>query len=292
MKEEPEFQRQHQIAQVYLRGFGFKKDEASKNNDRLSVFNPAKGHSEVVDIINFSVSTNIYDMPFEDDKHKRHFENESSRVENEYNRIINNCTYAFKINEKDETYLEAFVAGMICRSLYNRDMFIDRLKHKRTRDRFINEIAIFTDDKQELESLLNQVPLEYQINIVLCHLMEHLRYIFLSFNKVIFKCPEDYNWCTSDNPVVIDRKEVYDWTLPAEAELYFPLSKDFCLFMYHKKYNKSNNPLKKLRINKVNKIDFKTFDNIMMNQFAKNIASYYIFNGKIEPFNFIEKSYK
>jgi len=285
MKEEPKFQKQHQIPQVYLRHFGFKKDETSKKNDCITVLNPTKGHSEIVDIIDFTVKTNIYDMPFVDDKHKRHFENESNRVENEYNKIINNCTYAFQINPKDETYLEAFVAGMICRSIFNRDLFIDRLKNTTTRDKFINEITLFTDDKKELETLLSQVPLEHHINIVLGHLMEHLCHMFLFFNKIILKSPKGYSWSTSDNPVVIDRKELYDWTIPSEAELYFPLSKDFCLFMYHKKNNKSDNPLKKLPINRVSNIDFKTFDNIMMSQIAKNIATYYIFGEEIEPIN-------
>lgn len=142
-------------------------------------------------------------------------------------------------------------------------MFIESLlKTSDTRDKFINEITLFKGNSDETKELLKIFKIDFQLNIAICVLMSHMVTVLRQFKQVVIKDCENKGWLTTDNPVHLDKNGHHEWILPIESEIYFPLSKDFCLFMYHDKAKIDSNPLRKLKINKVNKIHFPLFEDI------------------------------
>ncbi len=86
MKIEPLKQNQHRLPKVYLKQFGYIK------NDKwwVSVYQIGKSFSDNILIESFTIGVNIFDIPTHDDNIKRHFENTSNIIENRYNIVISN----------------------------------------------------------------------------------------------------------------------------------------------------------------------------------------------------------
>ncbi len=97
--DESKLQGQPRISQVYLKQFG------CKGNDEwwISIYEKENDCIKNVLIEKFTKETNIFDLPFDDDKLKRHFENQSSLVENHYRKIISNITNQKRLIKKDST---------------------------------------------------------------------------------------------------------------------------------------------------------------------------------------------
>jgi len=93
-------------------------------------------------------------------------------------------------------------------------------------------------------------------------MMMYLSKVFETFDCVILKAPEDKGWFTSDNPVTIDKQGNFGYLIPQEAEIYFPLSKVYCLFMFSEDSEIKTNTLQKLKKNKINLIDDVTHKSI------------------------------
>ena len=86
---------------------------------------------------------------------------------------------------------------------------------------------------------------------------------------------------TTDNPVYMDRQDHNEWIIPIEAEIYFPLSKDFCLYMFHDKSKQNENILRQLKIDRVNKVDFTTFESMTKNN-LRNLNEFLIMPVELE----------
>ncbi|GAA4955389.1 hypothetical protein GCM10023314_31390 [Algibacter agarivorans] len=278
MKEHPEIQKQHRLSQVYLKKFGHQHE----GEWMVSVMKLGSEKTENVKVSEFTAEVNIFDLPFKDFETRRHFETLSGIIENDYNRLINNINNQKQLTPKDKDLLNNFVPNILCRTSHFRN-FLESLIHDlKVRKKLFEEITLFQEDNTT-ETLLEILKPETHLNVVIGTLMNHLVYIFRSFKKVILKCPNDYGWLTSDNPVFIDfQNSEEDWILPIESEIYLPLSKDYCLFMFNENSKKKSNPLRNLKRDKVNKLDFKTFDKIAQ-RIGRNLDEYLIFYERYEP---------
>ena len=112
--------------------------------------------------------------------------------------------------------------------------------------------------------------------------MHYLSNIFKHFNKVFIKDFENIGWLTTDSPVHLDTQKKCGVLIPIESEIYLPLSKDFCLFMYHPSSEIQTNPLRKLKKDRINEIDFETFEKISK-KMTFDYDKYLIFNTEYEP---------
>lgn len=278
MKKEPKFQNQHKLPQVYLKQFGFEKDDSFW----VSVLKVGTSKIQNIPISEFSAEINIFDLPFENDEIKRHYENLFNKVETRYRTILSNLKNQRKLIPKDKDYLNDFTANIICRTEPFRTFILELLKNKDTREKFIKEITMFSNDFNDTTNLLDIFKIDYQLNMSLGTVMNHLVSVFSSFEKIIIKEKNGTGWLTTNSPVFIDYKNNHSWIIPIEAEIYFPLSKDYCLFMFHPKSKNKENPLRKLKIDKINIIDFKLFDEISAKIISKDFREYLIMNREYE----------
>ncbi|MBK9638759.1 MAG: DUF4238 domain-containing protein [Bacteroidetes bacterium] len=266
-----EIQGQHRLSQIYLKQFGYKKEEKWW----VSVCKLGNKTTENLLIENFTKETNIFDLPFDNFKLKRHFENTSSILENRYQTVILNLKNQKRLTTVDRELLCNFDPNLLCRTLPFR-MFIDGLlRTEDTRDKLLNEITLLKGNNQETKSILSQLKIDHQLNVVIGILMNHMVKVLSNFRQVVIKAEENKGWLTTDNPVYLDRQGHFEWIIPIESEIYFPLSKDYCLFMYHEKSSIRNNPFRKLEQDKIHNIDSDIFDNLT-NKIILNMREYLI----------------
>tara|TARA_R110002050_G_scaffold297339_2_gene458598 strand:+ start:149 stop:1000 length:852 start_codon:yes stop_codon:yes gene_type:complete len=278
LKTHPEIQRQHRLSRVYLKKFGYQTD----GEWMISVAKIGSKKTDNVKISEFTAEENIFDLPFEDYEFRRHFETSSGRLESDYNRLCNNIKNQKQITSRDKDLLNHFVPNILCRTSNFRGFIHKLIQDVETRKSLLEEITLFQGDKAETADLLDILKPEVHLNIVIGTLMNHLVFIFKRFNKVILKCPEDYGWLTTDNPVFIDFQNNDEWVLPIDSEIFFPLTKEYCLFMFNENSELNSNPLRKLNRDKVNKLEFETFENIT-SKISRNLDEYLIFYERYEP---------
>lgn len=278
----PEKQKQHRLSQVYLKKFGYEE----KGIWMVSILKLGAEITENVKISEFTAEENIFDLPFKDFEIRRHFETLSGRIENDYPRLINNIENQKLLTPKDKDLLNYFVPNILCRTEDFRFFIKSLLDDVNTRNKLLNEITLFRQDDGQTELLLDILHPETHTNIVIGQLMNHLVYVFRRFKKIILKSPNGYGWLTSDNPVCIDLHGQNEWIIPIEAEVYFPLSKNYCVFLFNEESTLNSNPLRALKIDKVNQLDYETFSEIA-NKIARNLNKYLIFSERYEPTNIL-----
>jgi hypothetical protein len=286
--KEVEFQGQHRISQVYLKQFGFKRD----GKWYISVWKKCLNHTDIELVESFSKEINVFDLPYNDFKLRRHFENTSNIIEREYPKIINTIANQHQLISKHKYFLCLYVANLICRTKPYRDFFDLCLKNKWTRNKFLGEMTMFKEETlPELKQFLDELKADLQLNVAIDSLMNHLVHVFKAFSFIILKDFGNRGWLTSDNPIVIDKQNNHSWIVPVEAEIYFPLSKNFCLFMFHKGSEAQANPLRRLKINKITNIDELTHK-IICDRIIQNNSGYLIFPAEIHKtyFNDDEKN--
>lgn len=255
---EPEYQNQHRVSQVYLRQFGFEKD----NVWYVSVWKKNSKQTSIEEVNNFTTDVNVFDLPYEEFENKRYFENSSNIIEREYPKVIRTIVNQKQLIKEHQDTLGQYVANLICRTKPYREFFDLLLTSKDTRSKFLNEICLFGSSREEIEEQLKSLKGQEQLNVTIGYLMNHLVHILLKFNYVILKEFDGRRWMTSDNPVVIDNNN-YSFIIPIEAEIYLPLSRDYCLFMYHPECEIRSNPLRKLPINKITQLDDVSYKKII-----------------------------
>lgn len=141
---------------------------------------------------------------------------------------------------------------------------------------------MFRDDTlPDLKQTLDILNEDFQLNVAIGSLMDHLVKVFRAFNFIILRDYNNRGWFTSDNPVIIDKQNNHSWVLPVETEIYFPLSKDFCLFMFHKNSGAKINPLRNLKMNKIAGTDETTHKSIC-DRIIHNDNEFLIFPAEIE----------
>ena len=280
MKNEPEFQGQHRLSQIYLKQFGYMKD----NKWWVSVYQAGKETTDNILVEQFTKETNIFDLPYRHFRFKRHFENTSNKIENHYKTIISNLDNQKQLTPKDNDILCHFVPNLMCRTNPFRSFIDSLLRTAETRDKFLNEITLLMGDNVEIKNQLSSLKIDFQLNIAIGTLMNHMIRVLTTFKQVVIKNFGNNGWITTDNPVYLDRQEHYEWIIPIEAEIYFPLSKDYCLFMYHDKSEINKNPLRNLKPNKIHSVDFATFESITEG-IVNNHSEYLIMPTELEITN-------
>ena len=184
-----------------------------------------------------------------------------------------------------------YIANLICRARPYRELFEDYFKYRHVKEAFLREITMFKPEELPiLKESLSYIPEETHLNYVTGHIMNFLVTVFRSFHCVILKDYANRGWFTSDNPVIIETQEdlkelsdEYQWTIPIESEIYFPLSPDYCAFLFHPKSLKNSNPLRNLAKNKVHQADEKTHEKICY-LIGAHKSHYFLFNQEIGPF--------
>lgn len=284
----PKYQGQHRISQVYLKGFGYLKE----GKWYIAVWEKTKNYTDYVLIENFTKETNVFDLPFfETVEERRHFETKSVIIEDQYKKILTTIDKQQQLTPRHEDILRHYTANLICRARPYRELFEDYLKYPHVKEAFLREITMFKQEELPiLKESLSYIPEETHLNYITGHIMNFLVTVFRSFNCIILKDYENRGWFTSDNPVIIDTQQDpneisddYQWTIPIESEIYFPLSPDYCLFLFHPKSLKNSNPLRNLKKNKVHQSDEKTHEKIC-HLIGAHKSHYFLFNQEMEPF--------
>lgn len=274
-----EYQGQHRISQAYLKQFGYRKG----NEWYISVWHKGDNHTDNLLIKNFTKETNVFDLPYDDNQLRRHFENTSSReLEDRYEMVIKSVYNQKNLNLRNKSILFQFVANLICRAIPHREFLNTLLLTTDTRDIFLEEITTFEEKSlSTLKKALSILKPEYQLNVVLGQIMNYLAQVFKTFDCVILKDHDNKGWFTSDNPVSIDKQKNFSYIVPPEAELYFPMSKDYYLFMFNEHSENNTNPLRNLKKNKINETDEITHK-LLCDKVTWNENRYLIFPTEIE----------
>lgn len=288
----PKYQGQHRVSQVYLRQFGYFKDEKWY----ISVWDKTKKFTDYVLIENFTKETNVFDLPFfESIEERRHFEHKSVIIENEYQKVLNTIIWQKQLTPRHRDILCHYIPNLMCRAKPYRELFQRYLDTPILRDAFLKEITMYKPEELQILNIsLSNIPKQTHLNYVIGYIMNFFVSIFRNFNFVILKDYANRGWFTSDNPAIIDPQEDqnelnddYQLTIPVESEIYFPLSPDYCAFIYHPKSIKNSNPLRKFKVNKVHAIDEYTHEKICQ-MIGSHLSDYFIFNQEMEPFSLKE----
>jgi hypothetical protein len=276
----PKLQKQHRISRVYLKQFGYKKNGVWF----ISAWQKAKDYTDNFPIDRFTVEANIFDLPFEDETIKRHFENMSQKIESQYNKILNTIKNQRRLTPRHQVWLCHYIANFICRSQPSRDYFQFLLDHEVARNYFLEEITMFEPDLlDELQISFPLIPSEFRLNLAIGNIMNYLVRVLRNFSYVVLEADPKKGWFTSDNPVLIDAQEEisnsseYLYVIPIESEIYFPLSRVYCLFAFHKDSEKKSNPLRSCTLNSIHKIDDATHDKICK-KIGTNSHEFFILN--------------
>lgn len=281
----PKYQKQHRISKVYLKEFGYQKD----GKWYISIWEKSKDYTDNILIEEFTTETNIFDLPFDEASIKRHFEDTSQKIETQYKIVLNAIKKQQQLTHRHQDLLCHYTANLICRSKLNRAYFQSRLNSEIAISCFLEEITMFEPESlQELKGMHLLVPSEHRLNLVIGNVMNYLVRVLRCFSFSILEAIPDRGWFTTDNPVLIDPQEAaniesteYLYIIPVESEIYLPLSPEYCLFGFHKKSNKQENPLRKVPLNKICKIDEETHDRICK-MILGNGSQYFIFNQEIK----------
>ncbi|MBA4198208.1 MAG: hypothetical protein C0459_11710 [Chitinophaga sp.] len=281
-------QKQHLISQVYLRQFGYKRE----NQWYISVWEKSKNSTDEFRIVDFNTEINIFDLPIGNLEERRHFESKSKFLEDNYSIIIKSLIHQKRLLPKHKDLLCHFLANMYCRPMPNRELIQSRLKNKNFKDAFLSEITMFNENNlKEWKEFTELTPLNIQLNFIIGQIMDYLICVLRNFTFVILKDYDNRGWFTSDNPVIIKINEnenhnEYPYLIPLDCELYFPLSSQFCLFGFHKSSTHIKNELKNLKENLIHNVTEQIHDMICKLS-IQNDSQYFIFNQEI-PQTFLD----
>jgi len=292
MKLFQKYQGQHRISQVYLKQFGYAKNEQWY----ISVWDKSKKYTDFVLVENFSKETNIFDLPVYDEKQIRYFENASSLIESEYTKVVNTIRRQQQLIPKHHDLLCHFMSMLLSKSRKNSELLIEFLNSTNSRKPFLQIITKFDDaEYQKLCSSLGLLQKEYHLNYVLGHVVNHLVYMLRQFHFVILESYMNRGWFTSDNPVIIDYEDGYNSTIEDylmfityQCEIYFPLSSRYCLFAYHPNSIHQSNKQRNYKPNRIYKTD-EILHKEICDKIVFNESEYFILNQEIEPIKLDER---
>lgn len=273
-------QGQHRISQVYLRQFGFRDKNNAAIISVLEVGNPVTQYKK---IRSFTKETNLFDTTLADPTHSRYFENYSQKIETDYPDVINDLKINSLLSPSSRNQLVHFVANLFIRQSKTREYFlIPILEDKAIRTKLFNDITITSDNPNLTKLVLEEIAIDTEgsiqdkLNLIAIEIWRHLNIIFNQFTFVILKAQDGTGWFTSDNPVIVDtRDNVEAWIIPPQAEIYFPISPEYLLFMHNHRVISTN--LLTLLPKEVVTIATPAIQHeIMMNQISKSADKYHI----------------
>lgn len=166
------------------------------------------------------------------------------------------------------------------------------LERKHIRKKLFKEIAILDDGnesgliEQTFEMMASDPDhsVDAKVSAVLVQAWKHFKAAFQRFNHIILKAPADRFWNTTDNPVIVHNMGQDGWVAGPDAEIYFPISKDFLLYL-HVDDVKKENPLIGLEEDKISEISTEIFDHITMQVIIKHKCEYHVIGEDIGFYN-------
>ncbi len=227
---EPENQGQHEIGQVYLKMFAFENFDIPV----ICVWKKGDNFSSLKNIKSFNKRNNYFDLPSITAIDARTFEKLNGELETEYPKIIQEIQSNGKLSERSECFLKQFVANMLCRTEFMRRRIEGFYNDPSTKDKLLDEIAYFIPESTAAIRNVDNIAPKDRLNYLMLFVMRHFNHILQRFRYSILKDFDNHGWVTSDNPVILENNGRHGVLLPLEAEIYFPLSNTYCLYMHHK----------------------------------------------------------
>jgi len=274
-----ENQNQHRVSQVYLKQFA----TAIDGDWLLSVYGPGSQTTEQVSVKEFTAANNIFDHPYGDIEFRRNFEIQCGRVETLYPVVLSNLDNQKQLTDKNVDVLVHFIASLLTRSKAFTEFIALILGDQKARQRFIAEITVFNPElKPLLKRTLPKIPADKQLNALLGTITQHLVEVLRNFDFTVIKNPDDIFWATSDNPVILDKKDNFEWLISVDSELYMPLSRNYCLFIFHPDASDRSNSLRNGKCQLINRIDDATFERVQQ-KIIRNLINYFIIPVNLPP---------
>jgi len=245
-------QSQHRISQVYLKEFGYqtKSEQWKISTLEKEKFELMKKTNKLIfsqkSIKSLTAENNIFDL-FEETKSTSIFEDINGKIETWYPKIINDIKDYSKLSEFSEGILIQFIPNLLCRVESFREL-IKMHMYSNNRECFLKSMCAFQEDKiigflKKIESL----SIDSQINPTCFMVMDHIMNKLSCFDYVILREYANRGWITSDNPVVLNNNISENSIFSINTELYFPLSKEYCIFFSHQNANKKESILRNFK---------------------------------------------
>lgn len=271
---------QHRIPQVYLRQWCF-RDAVSKA-EKLSVMKRFDPQTHYKSVKSFTTESNLFDSSLHEAGHERHFDKLCITVEHNYTKVLkalNNNIY----DEQTRIYLSEFISNIFVRQQKTYNFFREIIQHSDVRKKFFNEITIFDEDASpELtKAVLEEMAIDPDHTIdsktstFILPAWKHFKIAFSRFNHVILKAGDQTPWLTTDNPVILTESLDDGWIISQRTEIYFPISKNYLLYMYLDGGSKDPK-LSKLKSDSIHPVKSKLVDKIMRKVVLKSNYDYMI----------------
>jgi hypothetical protein len=282
-------QEQHRIPQVYWRQWCFR--DSKTNAETLSVLAYGQAVSHYVKVKRFTAVTNLFDTTLFEPGSERFFDKMCIRTESNYQKVIK----ALNTGEYDpqtRIYLTEFVSNIFVRQQWTYDFFTWILERKHIRKKLFREISILDNDNENglIEKMYEEMAIDPEhtmdskVSAVLVQAWKHFKTAFQRFNHIIVKAPVGRFWNTTDNPVIVHNMGNDGWVAGPECEIYFPISKDFLLYMHVDKVKKENTFIS-LPENKISEISIDDFDHVALQVIAKSKCNYHVIGENIGYYN-------
>lgn len=252
----PPKQDQHKVPKVYLKKFGYL--DANKQW-KVSVIKSGEHFTRQKSIRSFTALTNVFDIKSLNPIIHRTFETFNSKLESNYNAIIDDLENNGKLSEENDAYLMQFTANMICRSDCWRNWALGMLSHENKPnilkailwEELKDRISFAEFDRDPFFRLLVDSKPEEVINVVLILFTGHLLRRLQHYEMVFLQSPEGKPWFSSTNPVVVENRINKFEIFEKESEIYFPLTPKYLVYMHCKLSEDRENELRKHSSNQV-----------------------------------------
>ncbi|MBN8697410.1 MAG: DUF4238 domain-containing protein [Bacteroidetes bacterium] len=236
--------RHHILGEVYLKKFAFDYNGQLK----LCVWEKGLPRTALKNVASFLNKPHFFQLSTIPSINPSVFENLNGQLETYYNKIIDELYLKESLSHKSEILLKQFVANTICRTEMMRTRINNYYTNIETKEKLLKEIAFFINDSQKSAIYhVDNIAPDDRLNYLMLMSMRHFNYILQKFDYCILKDYNNYGWVTSDNPIIIENNGYYEFLIPLEAELYFPLTRDYCLYLHHKNSEVKNNELRQIQ---------------------------------------------
>lgn len=288
----PPNQLQHKLPQVYLKQFGYIDNKQWK----VSILQKGEKFCRQKSIGSFTAETNVFDIDSEDDRFPRMFESLNADLENLYPDVLEDISNNSNLSDKSWEIIVQLIPNLMVRSDHWRD-FVREIMGSDRKETFLEiTLSIHTksdEERQELKKkdfyrILNESELTTSIlNKTLLHFLNYLSHQLQSFDIVVLQAPKGNELFTSDNPVTFRANQIEGkmGLFSDDTYLYFPLSKDYLIYMHHRNSTKGS-PLRKLENRKIYQAEEilteQQYTEIVRNKIIKNSEKLIIVPGEMK----------
>jgi len=243
-------QNQHRVSQVYLKEFGYLTKSGQWKISTIEVeslkINKKKMFSQK-SIASVTAGYNIFDLPEELLINPKSFEGLNGKIETLYPIIIKDLKNYSKLSELSEGTLIQFIPNLLCRVEPFRQLILSHLVSN-NRLTFLKAMCVFQEEKgNDFIKSIEFLPIESQLNSVCFVVMDNIMNKLSCFNYIILNEYENRGWITSDNPIVLVNNISHNSIFSIDTEVYFPLSKEFCVFFFRPNSKVKNNILRSFK---------------------------------------------